>query len=137
MSLKTHCLTINSYYQAVKIIKICKKNRIVPILFIKYYLINGLGIDWLLELIKMLQKEFKSKDFKVFVETKKNYGLFIALVEKKINFINVQANQETMKRLGQIAKFNKVSINPSFSIVDISKSKNVSAKLKKIYNNIL
>ena len=136
MSLKTNCLVINSYYQAVEIVKICKKNNIVPILFVKYYLINGLGIHWLCELIKMLQKEFKSKDFKIYVETKKNYGLFIALVEKKINFVNVQANHETMKRLRQIAKLNKVSVNPDFSVVDIAKSKNVRAKLKKLYNKI-
>ena len=137
MSLKTNCLIINSYCQAVEIVKICKKDNIVPILFIKYYLINGLGIDWLYELIKMLQKEFKSEDFKIYVETKKNYGLFIALVEKKINFVNVQANHETMKRLRQIAKLNKVSVNPDFSVVDVAKSKNVRAKLKKLYNKIL
>ena len=137
MSLKTNCLIINSYYQAVEIVKICKKNNIVPILFIKYYLINGLGIDWLYELKKMLQIEFGSENFKIYVETKKNYALFIALVEKKINFVNVQANHETMKRLRQIAKLNKVSVNPGFSVVDIAKSKNVRAKLKKLYNKIL
>ena len=137
MSLKTNCLIINSYYQAVEIVKICKKNNIVPILFIKYYLINGLGIDWFYELMEMLQKEFKSKDFKICVETKKNYALFIALVEKKINFVNVQADYKTMKRLRQIAKLNKVSVNPDFSVVDIAKSKNVRAKLKKLYNKIL
>ena len=137
MNLKNNCITINSYYQAAEIIKFCKKNKIVPILFIKYYLINGLGIDWLHELVNILQKEFKSKDFKIYVETKKNYGLFIALVENKISFIKVKANHETMKRLRQIAKLNKVSVNPEFSVLDIAKSKNVSAKLKKIYNKIL
>ena len=134
---KSNCLTINSYYQAVEIIKFCKKNKIVPVLFIKYYLISGLGIDWLHEMVKMLQKEFRSKDFRFYVETKKNYGLFISLVEKKISYVNVKANQETMKRLKQIAKLNKVSVNPDFSVVDITKSKNVNAKLKKIYNKIL
>ena len=104
----------------------------MPILFIKYYLINGLGIDWLKELINMLQDKFKSKDFKTYVDAKKNYGLFISLVEQKINFISIQANQETLKRLKQIAKLNKVLINPTFSVVDLSKSKNIDAKLKKI-----
>ena len=137
MNLKNNCIAINSYYQAAEIIKICKKKKIVPVLFIKYYLINGLGIDWLKELINMLQKEFKPKDFKIYVEAKKNYGLFIALVENKINFINIKANQDTMKRLRQIAKLNKVSINPEFSVIDIAKSKNVKAKLKKLYNKIL
>ena len=137
MKLKKPCFAVNSYNQAVEIITISKKKKKIPILFIKYYLINGLGIDWLKELINILQDKFKSKDFKTYVDTKKNYGLFISLVEQKINFISVQANQETLKRLKQIAKLNKVSVNPDFSVVDISKSKNVSTKLKKIYNNIL
>ena len=42
-----------------------------------------------------------------------------------------------MKRLRQIAKLNKVSVNPDFSVVDVAKSKNVRAKLKKLYNKIL
>ena len=132
MTLKKPCFAINSYNQAVEIITISKKNKIMPILFIKYYLINGLGIDWLKELINMLQDKFKSKDFKTYVDAKKNYGLFISLVEQKINFISIQANQETLKRLKQIAKLNKVLINPTFSVVDLSKSKNIDAKLKKI-----
>ena len=134
MNLKTYCFTINSFYQAIEIIKISKKNKIVPVLFIKYYLINGLGIDWLNELKNMLQDKFKSKDFQIFIETKKNYGLFIGLVEQKINYISVKANEETLKRLSQIAKLNKVVINPSFSVVDLTKSKKINLKLKKLYN---
>ena len=134
MKLQPNCFTINSYYQAVEIIQICKKNKIVPVLFIKYYLINGLGIDWLNELKNILQKKFNLKDFQLFVEVKKNYGLFIGLVEQKIHYISVKANQETLKRLYQIAKLNKVVINPPFSVVDLTKSKNVKLKLKKLYN---
>ena len=136
MILKTNCFTINSYYQAIEIITICKENNIVPILFIKYYLINGLSIDWLDELINMLKDKFKPKDFKTYVEAKKDYGLFIDLVKQKINYISVQANQETLKRLRQIAQLNKVLINPDFSVVDLSKSKNISVKLRKLYNKI-
>ena len=134
MKLRKSCFTVNSYNQAVEIITISKKNKIIPILFIKYYLINGLGIDWLRELINILLDKFKSKDFKTYVDAKKNYGLFISLVEQRINFISVQANQETLKRLKQIAKLNKVLINPTFSVVDLSKSKNIDAKLKKLFN---
>ena len=134
MKLRKSCFAVNSYNQAVEIITISKKNKIMPILFIKYYLINGLGIDWLKELINILRDKFKSKDFKTYVDAKKNYGLFIGLVEQKINFISVQANQETLKRLKQIAKLNKVLINPTFSVVDLSKSKNIDAKLKKLFN---
>ena len=134
MSIKNYCFTINSYYQASEIITICKKNKIVPTLFIKYYIINGFGIDWLHELKNMIKNKFKSKDFKTYVEVKKDYGLFITLVEEKINYISVKANRETLIRLQQIAKLNKVLINPNFSVIDLSKSKNISAKLIKLYN---
>ena len=134
MKLKKYYFTINSYHQAVEIISISKKNKVVPILFIKYYLINGLGISWLSELKSMLENKFKPRDFKIFVEVKKNYGLFISLVEEKVNYIVVNGNENLIERLTQIAKLNKVVINPSFSIVDLSKSKNINVNLKNIYN---
>ena len=133
MNLKKNCFTINSYHQAVEIILISKKNKIIPILLIKYYLISGLGVSWLNELKSMLENKFRPKDFKIFIEVKKNYGLFISLVEEKINYIAVRGNEETLKRLTQIAKLNKVVINPSFSVVDLSKSKNIRLKLKNIF----
>ena len=134
MNSKKNCLTINSYHQAVEIISISKKNKIIPILLIKYYLIDGLGISWLSEFKSMLENEFKPQDFKIFAEVEKNYGLFIGLIEEKINYISVKGNEETLKRLTQIAKLNKVVINPSFSVVDLSKSKNINLKLTNIYN---
>ena len=134
MNLKKNCFTINSYHQAVEIILISKKNNVTPILLIKYYLINGLGISWFSELKFMLENKFRTKDFKIFVEVKKNYGLFISLVEEKINYIAVKGSEETIQRLTQIAKLNKVVINPSFSIVDTAGSKNLKLKLKNIYN---
>ena len=134
MNLKKNCFTINSYHQAVEIILISKKNNVTPILLIKYYIINGLGISWFSELKFMLENKFRTKDFKIFVEVKKNYGLFISLVEEKINYIAVKGSEETIQRLTQIAKLNKVVINPSFSIVDTAESKNINLKLKNIYN---
>ena len=134
MNLKKNCFTINSYHQAVEIILISKKNNVTPILLIKYYIINGLGISWFSELKFMLENKFRTKDFKIFVEVKKNYGLFISLVEEKINYIAVKGSEETIQRLTQIAKLNKVVINPSFSIVDTAGSKNINLKLKNIYN---
>ena len=131
-----YCFTINNYFQAVEIIKISKINKIVLILFINYFLAERLGVDWIHELHRILQAEFQSKDFKLYVDAKKNYGLFINLIEKKINYIKIQADNKTLTRLNQIAKLNKVLINPSFSIVNLSNYKNRSAKLKKLYNKI-
>ena len=131
-----YCFTINNYFQAVEIIKISKINKIVPTLFINYFLAERLGVDWIHELHRILQVEFQSKNFKIYVDAKKNYGLFINLIEQKINYIKIQADTKTLTRLNQIAKLNKVLINPSFSIVNLSNYKNKSTKLKKLYNKI-
>ena len=56
------------------------------------------------------------------MDVKKNYGLFINLVENKIDYIKVDANTNMLKKLNEIGKINKVLINPNFSIVDLSKS---------------
>ena len=131
MVLKTNCFSINSYNQASEIISICREKNTVPILFIKYFLISGFGIHWLQELKQLLLTRFTSKNYKIYVDSNKNYGLFIDLVENQVNYIKVNANKETLKRLKQIAKLNKVLINPKISIVDLSKTKNLQLKIKK------
>ena len=128
MNFKKICFSFTSYSEALEILKICKKNKITPILFIKYYQINGLGIDWLNELRALILQKFKKNDHKIYVDSDRNYGLFISLVEKKIDFIKVKANEDMYIKLKQVAKINKVLINPSFSVVDLTKLKN---KLKK------
>ena len=131
MALKTNCFSINSYNQASEIVSICKKKNTVPILFIKYFLISGFGIHWLQELKQLLLTRFTSKNYKIYVDSNKNYGLFIDLVEKQVNYVKVTADKKTLKKLKQIAKLNKVLINPKFSIVDLSKTKNLKLKIEK------
>ena len=131
MALTTNCFSINSFNQASETISICGEKNIVPILFIKYFLINGFGIHWLQELKRLLLTQFTSKNYKIYVDSKKNYGLFIDLVENQVNYVKVSADIETLKRLKQIAKLNKVLINPKFSVVDLSKTKNLQLKIKK------
>jgi len=80
-------------------------------------------VDWLLELTSMLNNHFGSKKFQTYVEVKKNYGLFISLVEKKINYLEVIADKEILIKLKSIAKVNKVLINPNFSIVKLPTNK--------------
>ena len=136
MKLKKYCFAFNSYYQALEILKICKEIKIKPILFIKYQLINGLGTDWIEGLKDQLYKEFNTKDFYICVDVKANYGLFIALVEKKIDYIKVEADKKMLRKLNQIAKINKVLINQNFSVVDLSNLKLQKTISKKIYNKL-
>ena len=95
-------------------------------------MINGFGSDWLKEFNILLEKRFSKKTFKMYVDCKKNYGLFINLVEQKIDYLKVDAKKETLKRLNQIAKKNKVSLNPKFSILDLTKIKKIDVKIDKI-----
>ena len=95
-------------------------------------MINGFGSDWLKEFNILLEKRFSKKTFKMYVDCKKNYGLFINLVEQKIDYLKVDAKKETLKRLNQIAKKNKVSLNPEFSVLNLSKIKKIDIKINKI-----
>ena len=129
MQLSRYCLKINTYFQAVEILNIYKRSKNIPIFYFKYNLINNLSVDWLLELTEMIGSEFGTKKFYTYVEVRNNYGLFVNLVEKKINYLEVKANKEMLLKLKSIAKINKVLINPNFSIIDLTKTKNIKSKI--------
>ena len=134
MNLKKNCLVFHSYEEAIKILKISKKYKITPIFFFSHYLLDGLGIEWLIETRNMIQNEFEKKSFKTYVDAKNNYGVFVSLVENDFNFIKIKSNINILKKLKQIAKLNKVIINSEFSIIDLSKFKKQEEKLNKLYN---
>ena len=96
-------------------------------------MVNGFGPDWIKEFNNLLKQKFSKKKFKLFVDCKKNYGLFINLVEQKIDYLKIDAKKGTYKRLNQIAKKNKVSLNPKFSVLDFSKIKNIDLKMKRSF----
>ena len=130
MRTKRYCFSINTYYQSIEILNAHKISKKIPILYFRYYLVNRLGIDWLIELITLLNTQFEAKKFKIYIEIKKNYGLFISLIEEKIDYLNVDADTKMLIKLKSIAKVNKVLINPNFSILDFTKSNNIKKKLE-------
>ena len=93
----------------------------------------ALDLTGLKNLTIYLNKNFQKKKFKLFVDCKKNYALFINLVEQKIDYLKVDAKKETYIKLNQIAKKNKVLINPKFSVLDFSKIKNIDLKFKRSF----
>jgi len=127
--------SINSYYQAKEVIKSSKKLKFKPILYIKYYLINGFGVDWLLHLKNLLNKEFASNSFKFYVNARYDYGLSILLANNNVDFIKLKTNLIILKKINQICKKNRVLLNPSFRIVDLSNIKNIENKIFKIYSS--
>ena len=123
MKLNNYCFFFTNYNHTTEIIKTCNTKNIKPILFINNKLINDLGIEWLNSLRNMLITQKKLKNFKLYVDVKNNYGLFISLVEKRIDYIKIETSKENFNKIKEIAKLNKVLINPSFSVVDPLKSK--------------
>ena len=123
MKLKNYCFSFTNYNHTAEIIKTCNDKNIKPVLFINNKLISDLGIEWLNSLDIMLYNQKKLKNYKLYVDVKKNYGLFISLVEKGIDYIKIETSKENISKIKEIAKLNKVLINPRFSIVDPLKSK--------------
>ena len=123
MKLKNYCFSFTNYNHTAEIIKTCNNKNIKPVLFINNKLISDLGIEWLNSLDVMLNTQKKLKNYKLYVDVKKNYGLFISLVEKGIDYIKIETSKENISKIKEIAKLNKVLINPQFSVVDPVKSK--------------
>ena len=123
MKLKNYCFSFTNYNHTAEIIKTCNNKNIKPVLFINNKLISNLGIEWLNSLDVMLNTQKKLKNYKLYVDVKKNYGLFISLVEKGIDYIKIETSKENINKIKEIAKLNKVLINPQFSVVDPLKSK--------------
>ena len=123
MKSKNYCFSFTNYNETAEIIKTCNNKNIKPVLFINNKLISDLGIEWLNSLDVMLNTQKKLKNYKLYVDVKKNYGLFISLVEKGIDYIKIETSKENISKVKEIAKLNKVLINPQFSVVDPLKSK--------------
>ena len=94
MILKDYCFSFTNYNHTVKIIKSCNNKNIEPVLFINNKLISDLGTEWLNSLRTMLNAQKKLKNFKLYVDVKKNYGLFISLVEKRIDYIKIETSKK-------------------------------------------
>ena len=132
MKKKIICFAVNTLKQAKETIKETNKNNIKPIIFIKYYIVKGFGVDWIKTLQLLLASSFSQNSFKLYVDANTDYGLSIELISIKINYIKLRSNHKIIKKINQIAKKNKVLLNPSFRIVDLSNIKNISRKISTI-----
>ena len=132
MKNKFICFAVNTLKQAEATIKEANKNNIKPIIFIKYYIVKGFGVDWIKAFQLLLASSFSQNSFKLYVDANTDYGLSIELISIKINYVKLRCNHKIIKKINQIAKKNKVLLNPSFRIVDLSNLKNISRKISTI-----
>ena len=133
MTNKQISFSINTYKQAKEVVEELKKYKVIPILHIKNYIIQKFGIEWIISLKKILEKDFPPNSIKFSVDAKSDYGLSINLANNKINFIKLKSDQKILKKIEQICKKNRVLLNQSFRIIDLSNIKNINIKLSKIF----
>ena len=122
--LNRNCFSINTYVDLEELIKIKKNKKKILVVFIRNYLIKGLGIDWLSTLIKLIKKNYSDQNIKIYVDAGSDYGLSTLIVRENIDYLKLKSNKVIMKKINQIANQNKVLLNPPFHIIDLSKLKN-------------
>ena len=134
MKKKLFAFTINTLDEAKSIILESKTYKIKPILHFKKYLLLGFGTEFILTFREMLISKFGKSSFKIFVDCGFDQSLAIKMANKKINYLKLKNNSIVLSKINNIAKKNRVLLNPSFTIVDCRNRKNISLKLRKLYS---
>ena len=122
--LDKNCVTINTYFELIKLIKLKKNKKKILIIYIKNYLIKGFGIEWLNKFIKIVKTKHRQYNIEFYVDSGNDHGLSILLLREKINYLKLKSNKTILSKINQIAKKNKVILNPNLSVIDLSKIKN-------------
>ena len=134
MKKKNFVFTIDTLLQAEQIISESKYHKIKPILHFKNHLIKGFGVDFIITFQNILFSKFGKSSFQFYIDCGYDYGLSINLALKKIDYIKLKGNSIILSKIKNITKKNKVSLNPSFNIVDCRNIRNVKLKIDKIYS---
>ena len=122
--LKKHCFAINTYEQFEKLIRYKKNKKKLLVIYIKNYLIKGLGVNWLKVLIKLIKKNYSEYNIKFYIDAGYDYGLSILIISENIDYLKLKSSKDILNKISQIAKKNKVLLNPNFDVVEVSKIKN-------------
>ena len=69
---------------------------------------------------------YSEHNIKFYVDAGNNYGLSILVLNENIDYLKLNSNKIILNKIKQIAKKNKVLLNPNFDVVDLSKIKNYS-----------
>ncbi len=124
------CYAVSTADQLKRLIEIRDKKYKISIIFIKYYLVKGFGLEWLKLLIEFIRSQYKSHKIKFYVDAGYNHGLSLLLIYENIDYIKLKSNKIILKKINQIAKKNKVVLNPNINVVDLMNIKNIEKKLK-------
>ena len=117
------CFSIKTYFEFEKLIKVKKNKKKILVIFIKNYLVIGLGIDWIKVIIKLIKKNYSEYNIKFYIDAGNNHGLSILILKENIDYIRLKSNKIVLTKINQIAKKNKVLMNPDFDIIEVTKIK--------------
>ena len=117
------CFSIKTYFEFEKLIKVKKNKKKILVIFIKNYLVVGLGIDWIKVIIKLIKKNYSEYNIKFYIDAGNNHGLSILILKENIDYIRLKSNKIVLTKINQIAKKNKVLMNPDFDIIEVTKIK--------------
>ena len=115
------CFAISTCAEVEEIIKVKIKKKDTLIIFIKNYLITGFGIEWLRSFIQIIRKKYNKYNIKFYVDGGTDYGLSILILEEDIDYLKLRSNKVILDKINQIAKKNKVLLNPGFDVVRLTK----------------
>ena len=124
------CFAVSTLNQIESLIELRKSKYNTSTIFIKHFLIKGFGTTWLRSLINFAKNKYKTHNIKFFVDSGYDQALSVLLTNENIDYIKLKKNKIVLKKINQIAKKNKVLLNPSFDVVDLTKIKNIQKKLK-------
>ena len=128
---KKICFAVSTLTQLESLIEFRKSKSKTSIILIKYFLVKGFGVEWLRSLINYINKKYKTHNIKFFVDSGYDQGLGILLTYENIDYLKLKNNKIVINKVNQIAKKNKVLLNPTFDVVDLTNIKNIQKKLKK------
>ena len=100
-----------SYQQTRNLLIATKDYNIKIFIFFKYYIAFNLGVIWISEVNKMLQKEFGRKKFNIVIDCRKNTALALDSIRYGFNYIKFNGNITIKKKIVNIRYKNKILIN--------------------------
>ncbi len=121
--LKTKCYAISTFQELDMLVIERKFSKKKTIIFIKSFLIKGLGIDWFKTIVLLIRKKHINHKILFYVDCGTDYGLSLILIKEGVNYIKLKSNKLIINKIADIANQNKVLLNPNYTVVDISKKK--------------
>ena len=123
---------VYSYHQAKEVLHESKKQNLFPFIAFKYYIIDNLGILWIKEISKLLLKNYKKNDVKIILDCNKNPAIAVNCIANGFSYIIFKGNKILQKKIYNIGKQHKVTINPKIKIIDLKRVNNCKKYINKM-----